>query len=115
MGKNRDRLSIIAAVLEASRAGSSKTHIMFKANLSFKLLEKYLTLVTEAGFVHHEDSCYQLTIRGEEFLERYKVFQNEFSKIKQSLDALGNEQVNLEKQCLSNTLCPSQTALEGGF
>jgi predicted transcriptional regulator len=115
LGKNRDRLGIIAAVLEASRAGSSKTHIMFKANLSFKLLEKYLTLVTEAGFVHLKDSSYNLTIRGEEFLERYKTFQTEFSKLKQSLDALGDEQANLEKQCLTSALCPIQTALEGGF
>lgn len=115
MGKNRDRLSIIAAVLEASRAGSSKTHIMFKANLSFKLLEKYLTLVTEAGFVNLTDSSYQLTARGDEFLERYKSFQSELSKLKQSLEAIGNEQANLEKQFLNHPLCPSQTTLEGGF
>ena len=35
LGKNRDRLSIIAAILEAANFGASKTHIMFNVNLSF--------------------------------------------------------------------------------
>jgi predicted transcriptional regulator len=42
LGKNRDRLSIVAAILEAVNSGASKTRIMFSANLSFSLLEKYL-------------------------------------------------------------------------
>lgn len=40
LGKNRDRLSIVAAILEAVNSGASKTRIMFSANLSFSLLEK---------------------------------------------------------------------------
>src|SRR3989304_1871834 len=37
--KNRDRVRIVADLLEAAGSGSGKTKIMFGANLSFKLLE----------------------------------------------------------------------------
>jgi len=86
---------------------------MFKANLSFKLLEKYLTLVTEAGFVNRTDANYKLTTSGEEFLGRYKTLQNEFTKLQQSLEALVNEQSILENQCLKSTLCSTQSVSEG--
>ena len=49
MGKNRDRVSIIAAILESAHSGSSKTRIMFSANLSFSLLGKYLGVAVSAG------------------------------------------------------------------
>jgi len=56
LGKNRDRLGIIAAILEAASVVSTKTRIMYAANLSFKLLEKYLETVLEAGFVSVSES-----------------------------------------------------------
>ena len=58
MGKNRDRLSIVAAILEATNTGASKTRIMFAANLSFNLLEKYLAVVLKSEFVRVEDYRY---------------------------------------------------------
>jgi predicted transcriptional regulator len=59
LGKNRDRLSIIVAI----------------ANLSYNLLEKYLTIVGQAGFVQINDSKYQLTEHGRGFLQAYKRFR----------------------------------------
>ena len=51
LGKNRDRLSIVAAILEATNSGASKTRIMFMVRLTFSLLEKYLGVVLGAGFI----------------------------------------------------------------
>jgi len=42
LGKYRDSLCIVAAILESANSGASKTRIMYQANLSFSLLEKYL-------------------------------------------------------------------------
>jgi predicted transcriptional regulator len=64
LGKNRDRLSLIAAILEAAGSGSNKTRIMYQANLSFKLLEKYLDTAIEAGFVKVYGTNYVLTDYG---------------------------------------------------
>jgi predicted transcriptional regulator len=74
LGKNRDRLSIVAAILEAVNYSASKTRIMFSANLSFSLLEKYLAITLKAEFVRVENCKYSLTERAREFLKQYKHF-----------------------------------------
>lgn len=51
MGKNRDKVGIIAAILQAANSGSTKTHIMHIANLSYKPLEKYLKTTLQLGFI----------------------------------------------------------------
>lgn len=75
MGKNRDSLSIVADILEGTGSGASKTRIMFAANLSFKLLEKYLDLVLQAGLITVESRKYQLTEQGQRFFETIPPFQ----------------------------------------
>jgi predicted transcriptional regulator len=51
MVKYRDSLDVTAAVLEAASAGARKTRIMFQANLSYKILGKYLELAVDNGFL----------------------------------------------------------------
>jgi predicted transcriptional regulator len=75
LGKNRDRLSIVAAILEAVQSGASKTRIMSMANLSFKLLEKYLDISMRAGFVQADEYKYTLTEPGVEFLKAVQTIR----------------------------------------
>jgi predicted transcriptional regulator len=91
LGKNRDRVSIVAAILEAANLGASKTRIMFGANLSFSLLEKYLGVVLDADFVRVEDSRYVLTEHGREFLKQYRRFQERYVGAMKLLEALACE------------------------
>jgi predicted transcriptional regulator len=97
LGKNRDRLSIVAAILEAANHGSAKTHIMFSANLSFNLLEKYLDLALDAGFVVIEGSKYKLTEHGRDFLKRYKHFEERYIQVQELLESLGGERDTLTR------------------
>lgn len=99
MGKNRDRISIFAAILEATNSGATKTRIMFRANLSFKLLEKYLDAVTSAGFVHLEASTYALTEDGKTFLKQYKDYYKRYLEIQKLLETLGSEREKLAMMC----------------
>ena len=99
MGKYRDRLCIVAAVLQAANSGSTKTKIMFAANLSFKLLEKYLDIVVRAGFVEVNDSVYLLTESGQEFLRSYNVFHERYAKAQELIEALGSEHEKLTRLC----------------
>lgn len=64
MSKNRDTISLIAAVLEVAKTGATKTRIMYKANLSFKLLKKYLEKTLKIGFIRLNESSYELTAKG---------------------------------------------------
>ena len=99
MGKNRDRLSIVAAILEAANPGTSKTRIMFSANLSFSLLEKYLEVADQAGFLEMNGSKYHLTELGQEFLREYKHFHERYDHAQKILESLGSERRKLFKLC----------------
>jgi len=111
LGKNRDRLSIVAAILEAANSGASKTRIMFQANLSFSLLEKYLEVAINAGFVQTNSSrYYQLSELGKEFLSEYRHFHERYSRAQRMLDSLGSERERLVRLCdrygLSDSIKP---------
>ena len=95
MGKNRDRLSIVAAILEAARTGASKTRIMFAANLSFSLLEKYLAVAIKSEFVRVEDNKYSLTEHGREFLKQYRQFEDRYIRARTLLESLSSEREKL--------------------
>ncbi|MCW4000693.1 MAG: winged helix-turn-helix domain-containing protein [Candidatus Bathyarchaeota archaeon] len=99
MGKNRDRLSIIAAILDAASSGASKTKIMSEANLSFSLLEKYLSVVAKSGFIRLDDQKYQLTERGHEFLRAYNQLYDRYFQTNRVLETLDYERERLSKLC----------------
>ena len=95
MGKNRDSLRIVADILNSINLGANKTKIMFSANLSFKLLEKYLTLVINSGLVQINGSTYELTIHGQEFIKKYESFQEHTTFAYKLLESLDFERKNL--------------------
>jgi predicted transcriptional regulator len=99
MGKNRDSIGIIAAILESANGGSTKTHIMFGANLSFGLLEKYLTIAMKSGFIRYEDNRYHLTKPGHSFLKEYKSFEARYVSAQKMLEGLCNERDRFARYC----------------
>jgi predicted transcriptional regulator len=99
LGKNRDYLSIVAAILDVVDSGSTKTKIMYSAGLSFSLLEKYLGIVINAGFVRVAGSRYQLTKLGLDFLKQYKSFEQRYLKAQKLFEALECERENLTRFC----------------
>ena len=74
--KRRDRLYIIAEVLEIAKDGSLKTQIMYKANLSFAQLNEYLSFLTRMKLleIHKEGrkTVYKTTAKGEKYLNNYE-------------------------------------------
>jgi len=73
--KRRDRLYIMAEVLEIARNGSLKTQIMYRANLSFAQLNEYLGVLLEVSLLEeiNEDGkgVYRTTQKGITFLQNY--------------------------------------------
>ena len=76
MGNYRDRLDIIADILNVASREAKKTQIMYQANLSYKVLQRYLYEIIEASLVRFEkhNQCYQLTYKGQEYLAAYKEY-----------------------------------------
>jgi predicted transcriptional regulator len=102
--KNRDRLGIVAAILEAANSGASKTHIMFSANLSFKLLGKYLDICIQAGFIRVNENKYTLTAYGKELLIEYKQIHDRYNKAQKTLDSMASERERLSQLCAESKL-----------
>ncbi len=97
LGKNRDSLAIVAAILEAALrdGGTSKTRIMYAANLSFRLLEKYLARSIDAGVLSVSGSTYQLTDEGRDFLNKYRSIHGRIARTQMQLDTLSHERKQL--------------------
>jgi predicted transcriptional regulator len=68
----RSRLDIMADVIKITITGAKKTQIMFKANLSYKLLQIYMRTLLDEGLISQSDGKYVATDRGKEFLETYQ-------------------------------------------
>ena len=107
VGKNRDRVSIVAAILEAANLGTNKTRIMLSANLSFNLVEKYLEVACNAGFVQAGGGRYKLTELGKEFLREYRHFHERYHQAQKTLESLGSERERLKNLCNKNRLSPT--------
>ena len=73
--KRRDRLYIIADILEIARNGSLKTQIMYRANLSFAQLNEYLSFLIETKLIatikKDKKVTYRATSKGIKFLQNY--------------------------------------------
>jgi predicted transcriptional regulator len=99
MAKYRDRLEIIVDILNAAGQGAKKTKIMYAANLSYRLLEKYLHETTKMGFIYHNGGGYEATDKGRTFLEKYADFSSKYSKIDSEFQRLLFERESLERLC----------------
>jgi len=73
--KRRDRLYIMAEVLEIAKNGCLKTQIMYRANLSFAQLNDYLGFLLEVGLlketIEDKKDVYKITSKGIRFLQNY--------------------------------------------
>ena len=80
--QHRPRLSIISSILKVARHGARKTHIMYRANLSYGQLEDYLAFLTDVGLIRRINDGQEMTTvfstspNGVAFLERYETLRN---------------------------------------
>jgi predicted transcriptional regulator len=88
MTKKRTRLEVIKDILEVIKAKNGKikpTHILYKSNLSYQMMEDYLDELIEKELIREQKAkqgrTYMLTDKGFEFLSEYgkiQAFTNSF-------------------------------------
>ena len=74
MGGKRDRVEIIAEILDLCLEPRSKTRVMYGTNLSWKMLQNYLSHLQERGLLETQNNStkYLTTERGRDFVEKWK-------------------------------------------
>ena len=74
--RRRDRLYIIAEILETAKDTTLKTQIMYRANLSFTQLNDYLRFMLKSELLEkillNDREVYKATEKGMNFLQRYR-------------------------------------------
>ncbi|UCC33140.1 MAG: hypothetical protein JSW53_05000 [Candidatus Bathyarchaeota archaeon] len=103
MGRYRSRLEIIADVLGVVKGGARKTRIMYQANLSYRLLTRYLDDVMDMGLVKAEDEgIYELTEKGIGFLQEFKGYNERRADAEDQLNNVKDEELMLENRFLNS-------------
>lgn len=92
-------MEIIADILRAAGNGSKKTRIMYFANLSYSLLEKYLNMVIKANMLVCNGGKYEITEKGKIFLEKFENYSEKVSRINKELKTIKFERQVLEQMC----------------
>ena len=67
----RGKVEIMADILTVTRGGARKTEIVYKANLNFTRVVRYIPLLEERGLMENSGLVYKTTAKGEEFLRDY--------------------------------------------
>jgi len=95
----RSRLEILRDILLVTGdKGTKKTHIMYGANLSYRLLTQYLDDASNAGLIACDgESCYMITKKGKMFLELYEDYEKKSKEVEKRLNHLKNGKETLEK------------------
>jgi predicted transcriptional regulator len=76
--KYRSRTEIIDSMLRSIRSGATKTHIMYRAYMSYAQLKEYLSLLQEKGLISFDQKTqlYMLTEKGLRFMDAYdKIYE----------------------------------------
>jgi predicted transcriptional regulator len=71
--KYRSSTEIIDSMLRSIRSGATKTHIMYRAYMSYSQLKEYLKLLEERQLIKYEpgSQLYVLTEKGLRFMNAY--------------------------------------------
>jgi len=103
--RRRDRLLIIAEILQVAIDGALKTQMMYRANLSFAQLNEYLKLLEDLKLLEIPENTqrkiYKTTTKGMRYLQSYREIHDLLKKEHRSnpgSPANGNSTVYLIKR-----------------
>jgi len=101
LGNYRRRLDIIADILQVVSQTAKKTQIMYQANLSYKVMQRYLRDITNASLICFDNAerCYVITQKGRDFLDDYKDYTKTNKSIEKRLNDIDSKKKNLEELC----------------
>ncbi|ARM74638.1 winged helix-turn-helix domain-containing protein [Acidianus manzaensis] len=84
----RSHYEIIYDVLLSCINGTKKTRLMYNANLSFQLLNKYLDLLINKGLIMKKDDKYVITEKGLQYIKYHQMLKEKKHEIDEILKKL---------------------------
>jgi predicted transcriptional regulator len=73
----RERSQVFAEILNLCQKPQIKTHVMYQTNISHRMLQSCLLQLTELELleVHNSKERYSTTVKGQDFLTKWKKLQ----------------------------------------
>jgi predicted transcriptional regulator len=73
----RNRVEIMADILGLCSKPQTKTQVMYGTNLSWRMLQHYLSQLQKLGLleIHDETKKYVTTKRGKEFIQKWRELE----------------------------------------
>jgi predicted transcriptional regulator len=89
----RNRLEIVQSILDIARKGATKTQIVYRANLNFRMADELLARLLRAGYVNLERSTkrrprFLTTERGMAFLQEVERFHGLLTELFSAVEPL---------------------------
>jgi predicted transcriptional regulator len=86
--RRRDRHDIVAEILKTAVNGKIKTHIMYRARLSYSQINEYLPMLVDKGFLDNTRvsrgrqtaAVYRTTTKGLQFIENLESINKLWTK-----------------------------------
>ena len=83
MDKKRNRLEVIYDILKVIKEKNGKikpTHILYKSNLSYQMMEEYISELKEKEFIEEKKlkkgRTYSITEKGLNYLNQYNLIKD---------------------------------------
>ncbi len=85
----RNRIDIIAQLLDAAKTPISKTKMMYRAMLSYEQLREYILILGESDLIAYDTPTrrFTTTTKGYQFLKRYE----ELSELVEPITTISGE------------------------
>jgi len=74
----RNSFEIMSDILKVAERGAIKTRIVYKANLNFEIVNKYLDMLIDSDMLRHEGRKYYTTEKGERHIKLINDLHNIF-------------------------------------
>jgi len=101
--KYRYSLEIVKDMLLTATVKVKKTRIMYQANLSYRLMEKYLNSLIDSGLLNYDEgSFYLITGKGKDFLQMYDDYLERCKRVDEEISGAQKDVLLLEDMCLGS-------------
>jgi len=79
LSRKRNSIEISAEILRVAMSGVRKSHIVYKVNLNFKIVNKYLDHLVRSGLItvsSDRNRIFSTTDKGHRYLDNFEAFES---------------------------------------
>lgn len=81
INNRRESYEIASDILKVARNGAKKSHLVYKANLNFSVIRKYLEVLLQSGLLMRTNRTYRTTEKGKTYIASFGALEETLTTI----------------------------------